>query len=62
LAVKGQEDNSLTIFTHCPGRGKVKPIPEDCHSAMPYWMVRDAARAIEFHKNVFGAPELLRLV
>lgn len=43
-------------------KGKVKPIPEGYHSATPYLMVRDAAHAIEYYKQVFGATELVRLV
>jgi PhnB protein len=34
-----------------------KPIPEGYHSVTPYLTVRDAARAIEFYKNAFGAKE-----
>lgn len=40
--------------------GRVKPIPEGYHTATPYLIVRDAARAIEFYKKAFGAIELLR--
>jgi PhnB protein len=39
----------------------VKPIPEGYHSATPYLIVKDAARAIEFYKRAFGATELLRM-
>ena len=35
----------------------VKAIPEDYHSVTPYMVVRDAARAIEFYKQAFGAVE-----
>ncbi|HVI10270.1 MAG TPA: VOC family protein [Candidatus Binatia bacterium] len=35
----------------------VKPIPEGFHSVTPYMTVRDAARAIEFYKQAFGAEE-----
>lgn len=37
------------------------PIPEGYHSLTPSLIVRDAARAIEFYKKVFGAEETLRL-
>jgi PhnB protein len=40
---------------------KVKPIPEGYHTATPYLIVRDAARAIEFYKKAFGATELMRM-
>jgi PhnB protein len=35
----------------------VKPIPEGYHTLTPYLTVRDAARAIEFYKQAFGAKE-----
>jgi PhnB protein len=34
-----------------------KPIPEGFHSVTPYMIVRNAARAIEFYKQAFGAVE-----
>ncbi len=34
-----------------------KPIPEGYHTLTPYMTVRDAARAIEFYKQAFGAVE-----
>ena len=40
---------------------RVKPIPEGYHTATPYLIVRDAARAIEFYKKAFGAQELMRM-
>jgi PhnB protein len=39
---------------------KVKPIPDGYHTATPYLVLQDAARAIEFYKQAFGATELLR--
>jgi PhnB protein len=35
----------------------VKPIPEGYHTLTPFLTVRDAARAIEFYKQAFGAKE-----
>ena len=35
----------------------VKPIPEGYHTLTPFMTVRDAARAIEFYKQAFGATE-----
>jgi PhnB protein len=35
----------------------VKPIPDGYHTLTPYINVRDAARAIEFYKQAFGAVE-----
>jgi PhnB protein len=34
-----------------------KPVPEGYHTVTPYLTVRDAARAIEFYKQAFGAKE-----
>jgi PhnB protein len=39
----------------------VRPIPEGYHSITPQITCRDAARAIDFYKNVFGAVELSRM-
>jgi len=41
--------------------GKVRAIPEGYHTATPYLVVNDAAKAIEFYKKAFGATELFRL-
>ncbi len=38
-----------------------KPIPDGYHTATPYLIVNDAAQAIEFYKEAFGATELLRI-
>ncbi len=42
------------------GRCNVNPIPEGHHAITPYLIVRGAARAIEFYKEVFGAVEVMR--
>jgi PhnB protein len=39
----------------------VRPIPEGYHSITPQLTCRDAARAIDFYKNVLGAKELTRM-
>jgi PhnB protein len=38
-----------------------KPIPEGYHTASPYLAVDDAARAIEYYVNAFGAKEVMRM-
>ena len=38
----------------------VKRIPDDYRHANPYIIVHDAAGAIEFYKNAFGATEHMR--
>ena len=35
----------------------VKPIPDGYHTLTPFLTVRDAASAIEFYKQAFGAVE-----
>jgi PhnB protein len=40
---------------------KVKAIPAGYHSVTPYLVVRDAARAIEYYKQAFGANEVFRM-
>jgi PhnB protein len=40
---------------------KAKPIPDGFHGATPYMCVADAAKAIEFYKQAFGATEVMRL-
>ncbi|MDA1359704.1 VOC family protein [Glycomyces luteolus] len=39
---------------------KVNPIPDGYHSIVPFIVVNDAAKAIEFYKEVFGAKVLMR--
>jgi PhnB protein len=41
--------------------GRAKPIPAGYHTATPYLVIRDAARAIEFYKEAFGAQEMVRM-
>ena len=38
----------------------VKPIPEGFHTITPSIVVSDAARAIDFYKEAFGAEEVFR--
>ena len=38
-----------------------KPIPEGYHSLQIYLAVEDAARAIEFYKEAFGAEEVVHM-
>ena len=39
----------------------VNRIPKGYHSVTPYLIIKDAARAIDFYKNVFDAKELVRM-
>ena len=41
--------------------GKTNHIPDGYHNVTPYLCVGDAARAIEFYKEAFGATEVLRM-
>jgi PhnB protein len=38
----------------------VEPIPAGYHSVTPYLMVRDAAKALAFYRDAFGAFEVMR--
>ena len=39
----------------------VKAIPEGYHTVTPYLCINEAAKAIEFYKQAFGAEEILRI-
>jgi PhnB protein len=39
----------------------VKPIPDGYRGAIPYLTVKNAAAAIDFYKQAFGATELVRM-
>ena len=41
--------------------GNVRPIPEGYHSLTPAITCKDAARAIDFYKQAFGATEIMRM-
>jgi PhnB protein len=41
---------------------KVKPIPDGYGAVTPMLVARDAARAMEFYKAVFGAKERMRMM
>ncbi len=38
---------------------KVNPVPKGFHTATPYMIIKDAARAIEFYKKVFAATVIM---
>jgi PhnB protein len=40
---------------------KLRSIPKGWHSVTPFLCVKDAARAVEFYRNAFGATELERM-
>jgi PhnB protein len=40
---------------------RVKPVPDGYHTATPYLIVHDAARALAFYERAFGAKEMMRL-
>lgn len=39
----------------------VQPIPAGYHTLTPYLIIREAARALDFYKQAFGADECCRL-
>ena len=40
---------------------KVKSTPDGYHTATPYLIVKEAAKAIDFYKRAFGATESMRM-
>jgi PhnB protein len=40
---------------------KVSYIPKDYNSVTPYLIVKNAAKAIDYYKKVFGATEVMRM-
>ncbi len=40
---------------------KISYIPKDYNSVTPYLIIKGAAKAIEYYKNVFGATETVRM-
>ena len=40
---------------------KIHHIPKGYNSVTPYLVVKGAAKAIEYYKNVFGATEVMRM-
>jgi PhnB protein len=41
--------------------GTVNAIPAGYEGALPYLIVKDAARALEFYQKAFGATEIMRI-
>jgi PhnB protein len=54
-------DPHFQIFKEAFMPNAVRPIPEGYHSITPQLTCRDAARAIDFYKNVLGAREIMRM-
>jgi PhnB protein len=40
---------------------KTKPVPPGYHHVTPYLIIKGAAAAIDFYKDVFGATEIMRM-
>jgi uncharacterized glyoxalase superfamily protein PhnB len=38
-----------------------KPVPEGLHTLTPHFVVRDAAKAVDFYQRAFGAEEVDRM-
>jgi len=56
MAKKAQSRTKRTA-----AKKKVNPIPENYRSGMPYLCVKEAAKAIDFYKQAFGAKEDYRI-
>jgi PhnB protein len=55
------ELNALTITLNLPMNPKVHHVPAGFQAVTPYLIVHDAARAIEFYRQAFGAREISRM-
>src|ERR1041385_5149269 len=40
---------------------KTKSVPEGYHHVTPYLIIKGAAAAMDFYKDVFGATEIMRM-
>lgn len=40
---------------------KTKPLPQGYHHITPYLIIKGAAAAMDFYKDVFGATEIMRM-
>ena len=40
---------------------KTNPVPQGYHHVTPYLIIKGAAAAIDFYKDVFGASEIMRM-
>ena len=40
---------------------KTKPVPQGYHHITPYLIIKGAAAAMDFYKDVFGATEIMRM-
>jgi PhnB protein len=41
--------------------GRVKAIPDGLHGAIPYLIIKGAAKALDFYQRAFGAKEIIRM-
>jgi len=41
--------------------GKVKAVPEGCHTVTPHLIVKGGAKALDFYRKAFGAEEVFRM-
>ena len=58
-AAKTNKKSSKKIVTK--RKKKVAPIPKGYHSIIPYLIINNAAKAIDFYKKAFGAKEVCRM-
>ena len=61
MRLKTDLERRAIVATKPVMAAKVKPIPEGFRTVTPYLCVKDAAGAIRFYKEAFGATEMLRL-
>jgi len=61
IRLKTELERRAIVATKPVVATKVRPIPEGFRTVTPYLCVKDAAGAIRFYKEAFGATEMLRL-
>lgn len=54
-------DRTRVSLAEIVAMSSVKPIPDGYHTVTPYLVLQDAARALEFYRQAFGATELFRM-
>jgi PhnB protein len=55
-------DVNLEKEEDIPMSRRVKPIPQGHRTVAPYLAIRNAARALEFYKQAFGATEIYKML
>ena len=57
IVIKSHSISTVTSTRTTKSDNEVKPIPDNYPALTPYVCCKNAATAIEFYKNAFGAKE-----